>query len=164
MDTEPVNKLQYISERTSKNGKSKIAAQWYGFCKKFKRKVPLDKAYVVKEFLADLLKEVKRIALEGEKYFIGIPPGNAKSWSEFSSDLVKGPEMHYKQGKENTCMVYSCASALHYLGAIQTGSELYRKTNQIIKRKDSFEHFFVTAKEVDKQLQFCKLQIRNGTY
>ena len=117
LDTEPINKLRYIPERHSKIGKNRIAAQWYGYCKKSMRKVPLDEAYVLKEFSPNLVKEVKKIGLDGEKYFIGIPPGDAKPSSEFPSHLEKGPEMKYKQGEEKTCLVYSCASTLHYLGA-----------------------------------------------
>ena len=76
-----------------------------------------------------MVADVKAFATKGDKKYIPIPPGDAKPRSSFPTHLQKGPKMKYKQAEDqNTCLVYSFASALHHIGAQQAASELISKT------------------------------------
>ena len=98
----------------------------------------------------------------GEKYFLGIPPGAAKPCFDIPSHLQKGPKMRYKQKPtKQTCMVYSFASALDYIGARQAGSELYRKSNMFVNKSDAIQKFSVAARQIDEHLRFKKIDVRN---
>ena len=78
LDDGELNRLRYIPGRKSKNKKQDIPAKWIGYCNKTKQKVPLDEKYVLDNFTEDIIADVKKIALMGDKKFIDIPPGDAK--------------------------------------------------------------------------------------
>jgi len=125
LDTDPVNKLRYVPQHENKNGKVTCKEQWFGFCNAKNKKVILDNDYVNNNFSAGLVADVKAIGIKGEKKYIPIPPGDAKPRSSFPEHLQKGPKIKYKQAEDqNTCLVYSFASALHHIGAAQAASEL----------------------------------------
>ena len=74
LDTDPINKLRYVPERTNKKGV--VPAQWFGYCKKTNKKVLLDERYVNDQFPENLVADVKAFGEMGEK-------------SSFQSLLVK---------------------------------------------------------------------------
>ena len=113
LDNDPINKLHYIPPKTNKDGVVTHAAQWFGYCKRSNKKVPLDELFVKDNFPEHLIADVKTFGEKGEKKYIPIPPGEAKPCSSFPDHLLKGPPMKYKQKEDqNTCLVFSFASVL----------------------------------------------------
>ena len=104
LDDGELNRLRYIPGRKSKNKKQDIPAKWFGYYNKTKQKVLLDEKYVLDNFTEDIIADVKKIALMGDKKFIDIPPGDAKKQEIFPANLEKGPKMKQGRIQESICV------------------------------------------------------------
>ena len=159
IDNDPVNKLKYIPPKLDKDNNEKAAEQWYGYCNSANKKVPLDTLYINTHFEKGLIEDIKRFGVKGSHKWIDIPPGEARPRSGFPEHLEKGPLVKYRQEEgQNTCLVYSFASALDHIGAKQAAFVLYRKSQKIINRIDTVARFCVAVKETDKHFNFVKLK------
>ena len=155
LNTAPINKLKYIPEKRNKDNVVTCEEQWFGFCKGTNKKELLPKQYVENNFLEELIADIKNWGSKGDKKYIPIPPGDAKPRYTFPEHLQKGPEIKYKQEEgQNTCLVFSFASALHHIGAKQAAYELIRKQKKIINKSDTVKRFSVAVRDCDKNLYF----------
>ena len=72
------------------------------------------------------LEHCKQMAKQGHKKFVEIPLGDSIMHHEFSEDMKKGPEIHYRQeSHERTCLVATFASFLHAQNSRQHAALLY---------------------------------------
>ncbi len=133
LQDDPINRLKYIPPKFDKDNIEIKPEQWFGFSKRSNKKEALDSLYVNEHFPPDLIADVKSFGVKGSQKWIDIPPGEARPRSCFPEHLEKGPVMKYRQEEnQNTCLVYSFASALDHIGAKTLAFVLYRKNGQII--------------------------------
>ena len=153
---EEINALKYIPERKVKSKRNKVtSAQWFGYCKNSRTNVQLDEAYVLENFSKEIIADVRQMGIMGAKKFIPVSPGAPKKHENFPSHLRKGPKIKYRQKEgEHTCMVYSFASALHYIGEKQYASEIYKMHKKIVNCKDAVGRFSDYVRQINEKFQF----------
>ena len=106
-------------------------------------------------FPPDLLADVKAFGVKGSQKWIDIPLGEARPCSSFPEHLKKGPGIKYRQEEgQNTCLVYSFASALDHIGAKTFAYVLHRKSGKIINQCDTVARFSGAVKDSDKHFWF----------
>ena len=159
LEDDPINRLKNIPPKFDKDNIEINLEQWYGFSKCSKKKEALDSLYVNDHFPPDLIADVKAFGVKGSQKWIDIPPGEAKPCSCFLEHLVKGPVMKYRQEEsQNTCLVYSFASALDHIGAKTSTYVLYRKSGKIINQCDTVARFSGAVIDSDKHFRYVKLK------
>ena len=93
--------------------------------------------------------------------FIQIPPGDSRKHQKVGP--LDGPPIHYKQAEgEQTCMINSMASALHYFSYKDIGSCIYNGRKRYIHQKNSFTSFTTGLKgshTVLNQIRVSKNQL-----
>ena len=160
LENDPINRLKYIPPKLDKDNVEIKPEPWFGYCKCSNKKEALDSLYINQTFPPDLIADVKAFGVKGSQKWIDIPPGEAKPCSSFPEHLEKGPVMKYRQEEDqNTCLVYSFASALDHIGAKTSAFVLYRKSGKIINRCDTVARFSVAVKDSDKHFNFVRLKL-----
>jgi hypothetical protein len=135
-----------------------IEAHWKGYCKKTKKLVPLEEAFVFDNFTPGFIEQVKKMA--GKTCFISIPPGNSKRQDNVPMHLQTGPDVKFQQQEgQKTCLTFSFASALHHVGACQVASEIYSSSKKIIERHDTVCRFANWLSTFSGHLHFKKLKV-----
>ena len=149
-ENEEINCLKYIPER--KKNKKVFPAQWYGYSRGNKKAQMLDEDFVIGNFSQEIIADVKKMGIQGDKKFIDVPPGDAKTHEVFPKYFEKGPIMKYRQKEgERTCMVYSFASALHHMGEKQVASEIYGIHKKVIERHNTIQLFSQAVREKNER-------------
>ena len=135
-----------------------VKEKWLGYCNKTMLVTELEPAFVRKNFSKTLINHVKHMSRKESSKWIVIPPGDDKVHTNVPQDLQTSIQMKYRQNEgERTCLVYSFASALHYAGARQEASELYRKANRIIEKPNTVQVFSDAVVGRSEHLKFTIL-------
>ena len=157
LENAEVNQLRFIPER--KKGKTIYPAQWIGICNaQNNKKIYLDEEFVLTNFSREIIADVKRHGMQGDKKFIDVPPGDAKKQDHYLEHLQKGAKMKYRQKEgEHTCLVFSFASALHSIGGKQFASELFGSRKKIVECCDTIQQFSDAVTKLNAKFKFTIL-------
>ena len=157
LDKRVINRLKYMASKTIKIGplytldkKGKrvpvkqrdtktLPARWLGYCNETKESIALEDLWVTQNFDENFLVQVMSCT-RSTHAFIQIPPGDCRTHQ--SVGPMNGPKIHYEQKDgEQTCMVYSIASALHYFGYKNIGSCVFNGRKRFIHQNNAFNVF-----------------------
>ena len=121
LDTRQVMKIRWVTRLNPREARSKNATDSYflGMYKDRKGE-RLEEKYVNDMFRDDFIQHVIQCGNEGDPQFIVIPPGRPRIEAPLSCKrTVSAPVVKYQQNKAPTCLFYSFASALYYMGLEQ---------------------------------------------
>lgn len=95
----------------------------------------LTPAFVQAKYSAGFCKQVMMLGSTNHKKYINISPGKDKCYRKLPELALEAPSIHYLQGEnQRSCLTFSFASALHYVGAKQIVSEVYCMSDKEIKK------------------------------
>jgi hypothetical protein len=177
VDQRVINRLKYIPLMTISTGpaykldkKGKRVrlvrptktreARWVGYCNETREMVDLEEPWVRQNFDENYLAQVMS-STKSTTAFIHVPPGDRRKHQNVGP--MMGPTMKYEQmDGEQTCMLYSMASAMHYFDQKSVGSWIYNGRKRFLHQTNGFTFFInklKSAHTVLNQVRVMKDQL-----
>jgi hypothetical protein len=101
---------------------------------------------VISNFDAGYLDQIRCCSGKTDS-FLKIPPGDDRKQTKVTQ-INGGPKVHYQQKEgERTCMVYSLASTIHYLGETDIASKIRNDAARYGKDLNAFRTFVQDLKK-----------------
>jgi hypothetical protein len=140
ISTGPVYKLDKKGKRARIVRPTKTReARWVGYCNETREMVELEEPWVRQNFDENYLAQVMS-STKSTTAFIHVPPGDRRKHQNVGP--MMGPTMKYEQmDGEQTCMLYSMASAMHYFDQKSVGSWIYNGRKRFLHQTNGFTFF-----------------------
>jgi hypothetical protein len=146
LDKRVINRLRYI--KSKKEGKKTLPHRWFGYCNDTQECMLLVEEWVKSNFEKGYLEQLK-CSSGNNGSFLKVPPGDSRKHTNIAEG--SGPQIHYQQQEgERTCMVYSLASALHFLGRKDVAAKIRNDSARYRKDINSFCTFVKDLKSRHK--------------